>query len=78
MKNEKRHMGDLGHMPLGGLEAHQEMLYSSSGGKRSWGSQGTDSNGRKDGCRNNVHTVFERPAGSNKTKATNRQKKRKR
>jgi len=78
MKNEKRHMGDLGHMPLGGQESHQEMLYGSSGGKRMVYNQGLDSNGRKDGCRSNVHTVFERPAGSNKTKATNRQKKRKR
>tara|TARA_R110002167_G_C12238112_1_gene610578 strand:+ start:247 stop:477 length:231 start_codon:yes stop_codon:yes gene_type:complete len=76
MKNEKRHIGDLGHMPLGGQESHQEMLYGSSCVHN--GRNGLDSNGRKDGSRSNYHTVFERPAGSNKTKATNRQKKRKR
>tara|TARA_R110002074_G_scaffold179333_2_gene343334 strand:- start:682 stop:918 length:237 start_codon:yes stop_codon:yes gene_type:complete len=77
MKNEKRHMGDIGHMPLGGQEAYQEMLYSGASCGPST-RNGLDSNGRKDGSRGNVHTVFERPSGSNKTNATNRQKPKKR
>ena len=77
MKNEKRHLGDIGHMPLGGQEVYQEMFYSNADCGLST-RNGLDSNGSKDGSRSNVHTVFEKPAGSNKTKATNRQKKRKR
>ena len=77
MKNEKRHIGDIGHMPLGGQVAYQEMFYSGASCGLST-RNGLDSNGRKDGSRSNVHTVFERPAGSNKTKSTNRQKPKRR
>jgi hypothetical protein len=66
MKNEKRHMGDIGHMPLGGQESYQEMFYSNNNTIGHMSGHPPSPNGGADGPRSSVHTVFERAAGKGK------------
>jgi hypothetical protein len=64
-----------GLMPLGDNELEQNQLGDAKGNSKLRKAMGLYS---KNVMKGSVHTFFERPAGSNKNKANNRQKPRKR